>query len=141
MLRHGFDAVERDDVLQFVMRDGPREADLDVDDLAVSDEVEGDIELNRQADAELAGRVRLNFVLAENAFDMVAEEAILHDEATFGVAQSETEEMMTRGEGRQTVERWLAETRVARDRVKLALPPSRADVGAGDVIKIGSSGT
>ncbi len=140
MLRHGFDAVERDGVLQFVMRGGPRAADLEVDDLAVSDEVEGDIELNRQADAELAGRVRLNFVLAEDAFDTVAEEAILHDEATFGVAQSETEEMMTRGEGRQTVERWLAETRVARDRVKLALPPSRGDVGAGDVIKIGSSG-
>jgi len=140
MLRHGFDAVERDGVLQFVMRGGTSAAVLEVDDLAVSQEVEGDIELNRLADAELAGRVRLNFVLAENAFDTVAEEAILHDEATFGVAQSETEELLTRGEGRQTVERWLAETRVARDRVKLALLPSQADVGAGDVIEIGSSG-
>jgi hypothetical protein len=140
MLRHGFDAVERDGVLQFVMRGGTSAAVLEVDDLAVSQEIEGDIELNRLADAELAGRVRLNFVLAENAFDTVAEEAILHDEATFGVAQSETEELLTRGEGRQTVERWLAETRVARDRVKLTLPPSQADVGAGDVIKIGPSG-
>ncbi|MCP4824706.1 MAG: host specificity protein [Shimia sp.] len=139
MLRHGFDVIEREGVLKFVMRGGHETAVLAIDDLAVSGEVEGDFELNRQADAELAGRVRLNFVLAESEFDAVSEEAILHDEATFGVAQSETEEMMTRGEGRQTVERWLAEARVARDRVKLALPLSRLDIGAGDIVEMNTS--
>ncbi len=138
MLRHGFDALERDGVLHFVMRGLQDEVVLDQELLALSSEIEGDWELSRAADAELAGRVRLNFTLAERDFDAAAEEAILHDEATFAVSQSEVPEVLTRGEGRQTVERWLAEARVARDRVKIALPPSRMDLGAGDVVALGT---
>ncbi len=134
MLRHGFDAIERDGCLYFVMRGVKKAEQICTELLAVSGEVEGDLEFNRQPDPELAGRVRVNFILAERDFDATAEEAILHDEATFAVAQSETQEVLTRGEGRQTAERWLSEARVARDKVKLALPPSRLDIGPGDVV-------
>ncbi|MBO9472029.1 glycoside hydrolase/phage tail family protein [Shimia sp. R10_1] len=136
MLRHGFDAFERDGVLHFAMRGLRDDNALTEDKLALSSDIDGDWELSRTADAELAGRVRLNFTLAERDFDAVSEEAILHDEASFAVSQSEVPEVMTRGEGRQTAERWLAEARVARDRVKLALPPSRMDLGAGDVVTL-----
>jgi hypothetical protein len=43
---------------------------------------------------------------------------------------------LTRGEGRQIAERWLSEARVARDRLRFALPPSRYDLGAGDVVSL-----
>ncbi len=138
MLRHGFDAVERDGVLNFVMRSDQAIFPVEQEWLAASDEVEGDVEFSRQSDAELAGRVRLNFVQAERDFEPASEEAVLHDEATFAVAQSEVEEVLTRAEGRQTAERWLAESRVARDRVKLALPPSCLHIGAGDHIALRS---
>lgn len=139
MLRHGFDAVERDGVLSFVMRGDQTGCVVDPEECVDSQEVEGDIEFTRQADAELAGRVRLNFVQAERDFEVVSEEAILHDEATFAVAHSEVEEVLTRSEGRQTAERWLSEARVARDRVKLALPPSKIDIGAGDLVEVPSA--
>jgi len=136
MLRHGFDAVERDGVLRFVMRGDQTGSAVDPEECVDSKEIEGDIEFTRQSDAELAGRVRLNFVQAERDFEVVSEEAILHDEATFAVAHSEVEEVLTRAEGRQTAERWLAEARVARDRVKLALPPSKMNIGAGDLVEV-----
>ncbi|GAA6179026.1 glycoside hydrolase TIM-barrel-like domain-containing protein [Shimia sp. NS0008-38b] len=136
MLRHGFDAVERNGVLCFVMRGAHNVTNLDSSLLALSSEVEGDLEFQRASDAELAGRVRLNFTLAERDFEAAAEEAILHDEATHAVAQSDIPEVITRAEGRQTVERWLAESRVARDRMRLALPPSQMNLGAGDVVRV-----
>jgi hypothetical protein len=46
---------------------------------------------------------------------------------------------MTRAEGRLVTERWLAESRVARDGVRFALPLSRLGLGAGDVVSLQSS--
>ena len=136
MLRYGFDAVERDGVLRFIMRGGPLTAELERDALALSGELEGTVERQRSPEAEMAGRMRLRFVEANADFARVAEEAILPDEESRAVAGSEIALAMTRGEGRQVVERWLAESRVARDSLRLALPPSRRDLGAGDVIAL-----
>lgn len=62
MLRHGFDAVERGGVLVFVMRSGLDAIRLDPAHLAVSAELDGSLEQSREAQAEIAGRVRLRFV-------------------------------------------------------------------------------
>lgn len=136
MLRFGFDAVERDGMLVFKMRDGRRAVTLDPETLAVSAELAGAVELTRDADAELAGRIRLRFVQADGAFETIAEEAVLADDATHAVATSELNIALTRAEGHQIAERWLAEARIARDTVRLALPPSLLDLGAGDVIRL-----
>ena len=140
MLRYGFDAVERDGVLSFRKRDGALTADVAGSDLVVSDEMEGTLERIREAEAEMAGRVRLRFVQADGNFETIAEEAVLPDEATHAVATSEVALAMTRAEGRQVVERWLVEARVARDAVRVALPPSLMGVGAGDVIGLNGEG-
>ncbi|MDF1854913.1 glycoside hydrolase/phage tail family protein [Pseudooceanicola sp.] len=136
MLRYGFDAVERDGLLRFVMRTGRVAAALGEDDLAVTDDLSGRVEETRAPEAELAGRVRLRFVQAEADFAIVAEEAVMPDEGSHGVSASELSLAMTRGEGRQVVERWLTEARLARDTVRIALPPSRRDLGAGDVVQL-----
>ncbi|KAJ31675.1 baseplate multidomain protein megatron [Sulfitobacter pontiacus] len=134
MLRYGFDAVERDGVLRFIMRDGLDAVPLNRETLAVSGDLEAPVEQSREAEAALSGRLRLRFVQADGDYEVIAEEAILPDDATHAVAMSEFNMALTRAEGHQTAERWLTEARVAREGVRLALPPSMMDVGAGDVI-------
>src|SRR5690606_34582915 len=41
---------------------------------------------------------------------------------------------LTAAEARGTTHRWLAEERIGRDALRLALPPSRLAVGAGDTV-------
>ncbi|KRS12035.1 phage host specificity protein [Roseovarius atlanticus] len=136
MLRYGFDAVERGGRLQFIMRDGGTDRVIDLDTLVRDPEMDGVIEETRGSTVELAGRVRLRFVEADGDFEVIAEEAILPDNATHAVSTSEFPLAMTRAEGRQTVERWLSEARVATDTLRLTLPPSQLETGAGDVIAI-----
>ena len=136
MIRYGFDAIERNGVLNFRMRDGLDAVTLDPELLAVSSELDGVTEQVREADAEITGRVRLRFVQADGNFDAIAEEAVLADEATHAVSASELNMALTRAEGRQVAERWLTEARVSRENIRLALPPSQMALGAGDVIKL-----
>jgi hypothetical protein len=136
MLRYGFDAIERDGVLRFVMRGATQPADLDLNRLARSKDLDGLTEQERDPELELSGRMRLQFIEADGDYAALSEEAVLPDEATHSVANSSLPLAMTRGEGRQVVERWLAEARVARDRVRFALPPSNLAYGAGDTVRI-----
>ena len=136
MLRYGFDAVERDGVLMFRMRDGLRETALDDAQFAVSADLDGTTVQVREADATLSGRVRLRFIQADASFDVISEEAVLPDEETHAVAASEFNMVLTRAEGRQVAERWLNEARIARETVQFALPPSKMAVRAGDVVSL-----
>ena len=140
MLRYGFDAIEREGVLTFRMRDGLDAVPLDPGQLARHPDLSGITEQLREAEAEVSGRVRLRFVQADADFDVVAEEAVLADEATHAVSGSELNMALTRGEGRQLAERWLMEARIARETLRLALPPSRMALGAGDVIELPGEG-
>lgn len=136
MVRYGFDAIERDGVLKFRMRDGQREVQLDQGNLAVSADLDGTTVQVREADASLSGRVRLRFVQADASYDVISEEAVLPDEETHAVATTEFSMLLTRAEGRQVAERWLNEARIARETVQFALPPSRMAVRAGDVVSL-----
>ncbi|SDD76660.1 baseplate multidomain protein megatron [Ruegeria marina] len=136
MLRYGFDAIERDGTLVFRLRDGLEPVVLDPEVLAVHDEIDGDRFYRRDGEVEMTGRVRLRFVQADANHDVVSEEAVLPDAATHAVSSSEMPLALTRAEGRQTVERWLAEARVARETVRFALPPSRMALGAGDIVSL-----
>lgn len=140
MLRYGFDAIERDGVLRFRMRDGTDAVPLDPDGLAIHPDLGGLTEQLREAEAEVSGRVRLRFIQADADFDAIAEEAVLPDEATHAVTGTELNMALTRGEGRQVAERWLTEARVARETLRLALPPSQMAIGAGDVIELPGDG-
>ncbi|KIC34777.1 baseplate multidomain protein megatron [Leisingera sp. ANG-S5] len=136
MLRHGFDAVERDGVLRFRMRKGIVTEALKLEHLADNDEMDGSLELARASEAELAGRVRLRFTEWGGDYAAGSVEAVLPDEATHSVSQNELPLAMTRAEARQTVARWLAEARVSRDTARFVLPPSLLHLGAGDVVSL-----
>lgn len=138
MLAYGFDAVERDGVLIFKNRDGRETATVQPGKLAVVAEASGLIETLRAPAAEVAGRIRLNYVEANGDYEVRATEAVFPDEATFSVSQSELPLALTATEGRAVVERWLAESRVARDGARFALPQSELALGAGDVVRLPS---
>ncbi|MDW4548499.1 glycoside hydrolase TIM-barrel-like domain-containing protein [Defluviimonas sp. D31] len=140
MLSYGFDAVERDGVLKFLMRDGLADAVIGADQLAVGDDTNGWVETSRATEVEIAGRVRLNYVEAEGDYEARAVEAIFPDEEARTATQSEVALALTRSEGQGIVERWMSEARVARDGLRLALPPTMGHLGAGDVISLDGGG-
>ncbi|SFD53697.1 baseplate multidomain protein megatron [Roseivivax sediminis] len=139
MLAYGFDAIERGGTLVFRMRGGAPATEIDESGLALSADLDARLIETRAAEAEMAGRVRLRFFEADGDHDTVAEEAILPDDATHAISESDVAVSLTRAEGRQIAERWLVEARLARESVRFALPPSRLPLGAGDVVSL--SGT
>jgi hypothetical protein len=136
MLRYGFDAIERDGVLEFRSRDGRVDQVLALDSLAVTSDTPSGLAKSRDNESEMVGRVRLRFVESDGDFETIAEEAILPDEATHKVSSSEMPVLMSRAEGRQVVERWLTEARIARDTINLSLPLSVGALGAGDIVQL-----
>jgi hypothetical protein len=136
MLANAFDAAEREGRLAFVTRTGQPVADVDPSVVAIDPEAEASVTVARAAEAEVTGRVRVSFVDSDSDYAMAAAEAVMPDEAARTVAETELSLALLRTEGRQVAERWLAESRLARDRVRFALPPSSLAIGAGDVIRL-----
>ncbi|MGC9370623.1 MAG: baseplate multidomain protein megatron [Paracoccaceae bacterium] len=138
MQAYGFDAVERDGQLVFASRTGRETGTVAAETLAVTEGQAGDVETTRAPEAETAGRVRLTYVEADGDYQARAAEAIFPDEESRSVAATELPLVLTQGEGRAVTERWLAESRVARDRARFALPLSEMALGAGDVVRLPS---
>lgn len=138
MLAYGFDAVEREGQLVFVNRTGRETGTVAAGRLAATEGQAGDVETTRAPEAERSGRVRLTYVEADGDYQARAAEAIFPDEESRSVAATELPLVLTQGEGRAVTERWLAESRVARDRARFALPLSEMALGAGDVLRLPS---
>ena len=135
LLAHGIDVVERDGSLRFMPRDGLVKRDLGREHLAIGEEV-GGFQTVRQAQAELSGRLRLTHVEAGGDYATATAEVSLADGDDNTASDSEFAMSLTRAEGRAIAERWLAESVVSRDTARFALPPSAADLGPGDVIRM-----
>ncbi|HWL57411.1 MAG TPA: glycoside hydrolase/phage tail family protein [Paracoccus sp. (in: a-proteobacteria)] len=135
MLAHGFDAVERDGVLRFIMRDGAVGARLGDKDMAISGEVVG-VEVVRAAEAELAGRIRLNHVEAGGDYATRTAETIAEGAEFQTATDTELPMLLTAAEGRAMVDRWLSEQLTSRESVRFALPPSLGRIGPGDVVEL-----
>ena len=80
--------------------------------------------------------MRLNFVDADGDYEVRAEEAIFPDETSAVISQTELALLLNATEGRAITERWLAESRIARDSVRFSLPKSDIELGAGDVVAL-----
>jgi hypothetical protein len=135
MLAYGFDALERDGVLVFRNRRGLRSHAICADDLARDPGNDESYRLTRAPDAELLARVELHFPDADADYTPAATEAVSDDPHAISVARQMLPLALTRPEARAIANRWLQESRSARDRLTLALPPSR-NLGAGDVMDL-----
>lgn len=135
MLVFGFDVFEREETLVFRNRTAQLIADLAVDELVQTEDMDGRVESTRTSDVETAGQVRLSYVDAQSSYEVRSVETRFPDEEALVVSVTDLPLALTKDEGLGAVERWLAEARVARDTVKFALPKSRLSLGAGDVVQ------
>ncbi|MEM9349736.1 MAG: glycoside hydrolase/phage tail family protein [Pseudomonadota bacterium] len=140
MLAYGFDAVERNGQLHFFNRDGLSQASLGEEMLVERGGEEPVLQRERGATAEAAGRVQVTFIDHDADFETAAVEAVFPDEENPTLTTSELPLAMTRSEARAVAERWLAETKLARDGAGFVLPPSLTHLGAGDVIALSEAG-
>ncbi|WP_424973827.1 baseplate multidomain protein megatron [Dinoroseobacter sp. S124A] len=136
MLAHGFEVVEKAGKLVFRSRREEEPAEIDPDRLALEGDAEGVLQLTRAPDAELAGRVQLRYVEEGGDYATRSAEAVFPDDTLQTVSQSSFPMSLTYSEGKAIVERWLAESRVARDTARFALPMSRSDIAAGDTVEL-----
>ncbi len=136
MLAYGFDAIERDGCLQFRMRDARIAGGIVPSQLVENPEQSGDILTIRAPEAEQRGRVSIGYVGSTEGFEAASTEAIFPGDRSETIARTELPMVLLDTEAKDIAERWLAEARVARDRVRFGLPPSRSDLGAGDVIEM-----
>lgn len=132
MLAAGFDARERDGRLSFCNRNARVRAVIEAGELVAAEDE--DFEITRGAEAELPDRLRVAYVEAEAEYAMRVGEASLPDREDGAASDQETPLVLLASEAQAMAERWLAEGKVARDALRLELPPSRSDLGAGDVL-------
>ncbi|MEL6168217.1 MAG: glycoside hydrolase/phage tail family protein [Pseudomonadota bacterium] len=136
LMAYGADAIERDGTLTFRSRSSVGSKRLDRALFAATDETSGDLEVVRAPEAEIAGRLRIGYVESDGDYEARLAEAVFPDDTVPGVAEDDVPLVLTGEEARGVAERWLAEARIAKDRIQFALPPSARSVGAGDVIEI-----
>ncbi|PWK62168.1 putative tail protein [Roseicyclus mahoneyensis] len=141
MLAYGFQAVEREGTLVFLPLPVLPAAVIDADATAVAEDGAGGITEIRAAEAEIVGRVRLSYTAAEADYQDRVAEAVFPADGADAVTASDLPLALTGPEGQAVAERWLAEARVARDVLRLFLPPSLRALGAGDMVALPDGST
>jgi hypothetical protein len=140
MLALGFDAAEREGSVVFRSRGIARTSSLDPQLFAVTREVPGDKVLTRGAPEETAARILLTHVDADGNFDARTAGAGTPRAMVRSVSRSELPLALTSDEAVEITERWVAEARVARDKLRFALPPGGLQIGAGDFVVLEGAG-
>ena len=135
MLACGFDATERDGRLLFRRRNAQIVAEVDVAGLA-ADDSEAALTIQRSAEAEAAGRLRVGYLDAEGDFRRLVADVLRADHAGAAALDQEVPLALLPEEARSMAERWLSEARVGRDVAKFALPPSAIGLALGDVVRL-----
>ncbi|MBZ0130150.1 MAG: glycoside hydrolase/phage tail family protein [Rhodobacteraceae bacterium] len=136
MLAFGFDAIDEGGTIRFRRRSGAVQGEIEARDLVWEAGDVGSVSQTRAPEAETAGQVRLGYMRADGSYESGAVEAVMPDETALGVSRTDLPIVASASEAQVIVERWLAEARVAREAVAFALPPSRLDLGAGDVVRL-----
>lgn len=136
MLAFGFDASERSGEISFKSRPSNQKRDVDLDLTATHSEIASTVQKIRRDKSDTIGRVRLNFQKNDGDFSLGAVEAIFPDEVTFGISSTEIPIVLSEQEAQGIAERWLAETRVASESIRVALPPSFGEVHPGQTLEL-----
>lgn len=134
MLGYGIEAQETGTGLVFRMaEDAPTHA-VDFDSLALSPEQSSRFEKVRAAPAELADRLKVNFIDAENTYKAITTEAIWPGTEARTSDTLELPLALLPGEALETAERVQATGRGGDETYSFALPPSHDHIAVGDLI-------
>jgi hypothetical protein len=135
LMAHGVEAAERDGRLVFSMRGRAARLPVARDEL-VRDGEAPVLEASRVPEPEVVGRVQVVHVDADGGHEARVGQAAHPEAAGVPVTRTEFDMALTAGEGRALAERFLVEARLGREAVRFALPPSRRDLGAGDLVQV-----
>ncbi|MCP5074607.1 MAG: host specificity protein [Rhodobacteraceae bacterium] len=135
MMAYDFSCSEIGGVLKFYNRREGLELVLDPAGVVVSGE-EPAVVKTRQPEAETSGRVRVSFWDEARDYQTGTAEYTMADDGRSPASQVELPMVIKPGAAANMASRWLNDARVARDEVKLTLPPSIQVVTAGDVIRL-----
>lgn len=138
MVAFGFDAVERDGILIFRNRVDAASHVVAEAEYVLAGDADAVLETVRAPEAEIVGEVLLGYSAGEGGFENHVASARFPDDGAGISSQNDLPLVLSAPEAREIAERWLSEARVARDMVRLQLPPSRADIKAGDAITLTS---
>ncbi len=130
------DVVERDGVLQIRARRAEIAAWLEAGALAISADLQGPTERARAGAVDTPTELRLSFHEAEADFAVTTVSATAPEDTGAGVAQTDLPLVLLPAEARAMAERWMAETRIGRETLRLALPPSQLGLGVGDTLAL-----
>jgi hypothetical protein len=141
MVAFGFDAAEREGRLVFRSRGIAKVGEIDPERLVATGDAGREVELVRAAREETPSRILLTHVEADGDFNVRTAGAGSPAVTVRSVSRSELPLALTPEEAAETAERWIAEARVARDRLSLSLPQGAERLGAGDVFGLPGAGT
>jgi hypothetical protein len=138
--RHfGFDAVETEGVIRFVMRGRASVATLDPDDLVAARE--GDVlELTRGQETELPQALKWQIARADEDYDAALVEARRITVDTTRIASESFPMAVPPEEAERRCRRALMEAWVGRETAAFRLPPSRLALDPADVIRLAHDG-
>ncbi len=141
MMAFDFSAYEVDGVLHFHNRREEIAFSAVEKDLVFSNADTPVVAKTRQPEAETAGRVRVGFWDKSRDYQTGTAQFIMADDPSVATSSVELPVVMTEAAARNIASRWLVDSAVARDEIKLALPPSVRHVTVGDVIKLADGRT
>ncbi|RHZ92684.1 hypothetical protein D1114_16965 [Cereibacter sphaeroides] len=140
LARHfGFDAIETEGVIRFVMRGRAPSLRLAVDDLAASRESEA-FELTRGQETELPQALKWQVARADEDYDAALVEARRITVDTTRIASESFPMAIPPEEAERRCRRALMEAWIGRESATLRLPPSRLALDPVDVIRLAHDG-
>lgn len=135
MIAYDVEAVDRGEVLTFRMAADAPLHDLETEHLAALTHAEGRIERRRDAQVDVADRLRLHHVQAEGDYGARTAESVWPGTSGVSVDTLELPLALNEAEALALVERLHATRHVGADAWSVALPQSRRDVKVGDIIR------
>ena len=140
LARHfGFDAIETEGVIRFVMRGRASVATLAIDDLVASREGEA-FELTRGQETELPQALKWQVARADEDYDAALVEARRITVDTTRIASEAFPMAIPPEEAERRCRRALMEAWIGRESATFRLPPSRLALDSADVIQLGHDG-
>ncbi|NEX48276.1 baseplate multidomain protein megatron [Pseudotabrizicola algicola] len=140
LARHfGFDAIETEGVIRFVMRGRASVATLAIDDLVASREGEA-FELTRGQETELPQALKWQVARADEDYDAALVEARRITVDTTRIASEAFPMAIPPEEAERRCRRALMEAWIGRESATFRLPPSRLALDPADVIQLGHDG-
>jgi hypothetical protein len=136
MVTYAIDAIEAGGRLVFRNRSLAESHVVSAEDHVLSDGGEAVVEAIRAPEAEVVGEVRLGYSAGDGAFESRLVSARFPGDMTAQTTHNEVPLSLTRPEASGVVERWLSEARVARESVRVSVPPSRSEIRAGDTVQL-----